>query len=143
MELKVSFYFSSKLRDSHSCSPYYKDHKRDTSSDDLLTEKSHHCPLAEKCSFYKKIKENKIGDIDFSTSKCPIQNQWYDNCAFKPSLSSFRHVSKMHLYSQVHITRHSRKANPSTLIAQFFITVPSIKRTITSSLREKGANARI
>ncbi|KAJ3318760.1 hypothetical protein HDU76_000738 [Blyttiomyces sp. JEL0837] len=58
--------------------PYYDEHAKDSALIDLVTEKSHKCPLSGKCKFYDDVKEGK--KVDLSASACPLGGKcpYYD-----------------------------------------------------------------
>lgn len=57
-------------------SPYYKKHKQDSTIDGLMTEEGHHCPLSEKCPYYKAVKEGKTSEINWEGEACPMKDKW-------------------------------------------------------------------
>ncbi|KAJ3278616.1 hypothetical protein HK104_002172 [Borealophlyctis nickersoniae] len=52
--------------------PYYDKHKKDHGIEDVVTSEDHECPLKDKCSFYKDVKEGRASKVDWKAHKCPL-----------------------------------------------------------------------
>ncbi|KAJ1570072.1 hypothetical protein HK096_003024 [Nowakowskiella sp. JEL0078] len=70
--------------------PYYKKHREAEGVVDLLFEEGHKCPLDEKCSFFKALKEGKLDEIDFKTSNCPLK----EKCPYYQKIKSDPNAAK-------------------------------------------------
>ncbi|KAJ3011124.1 hypothetical protein HKX48_007006 [Thoreauomyces humboldtii] len=92
--------------------PYFDQHKKDHTVEESLVSADHKCPLAEKCKWYKDIKDGNASDVDFSQTNCPLAGKcpYYTDVKEKgekgasdcPVLHACPHFTKKDLDTQPH-----------------------------------------